>query len=341
MGAGRGGRGLIESDKVEILSGIRNGITIGSPISLLIPNLDYSNWKNQMAEKKGIVMPISNPRPGHADMAGSLKYGFNDVRNVLERASARETVARVAVGAIVRKLLKELNIRVLSHTIAIGKITLDKFEYSLSNVEKYVKKDPITRCIDHNTAIKMQKEIFTATKNKDTLGGVIEVIAHGVPPGLGSYVHYDRKLDARIAFSLMSIPSVKAVEIGDGIRNSSKVGSHVQDEIFYEKSKYIRKTNHAGGLEGGVTNGEDIICHIFLKPISTIGVPLKTVNIITKKQVNALTERSDICVVPRAGIVCESMLIFTIAESFLEKFGQDNLNDIKNNFANYINSRDI
>lgn len=327
MGAGRGGRGAIETDKVEILSGIRNGETIGSPIALIINNLDYVNWKDKATPV------VTNPRPGHADLPGVQKYGFSDVRNVLERASARETVARVAVGAVVRKFLTEFNIRVISHTITIGKISLGNIHYSFWDVEKLAAIDPLTRCIDHDTALLMQKEILQATKIKDTLGGEIEVIATGIPPGLGSYVHYDRKLDAKIAFNLMSIPSVKAVEIGNGIENAGKFGSLVQDEIFYEKGKYFRKTNRAGGIEGGVTNGMDIICRIFLKPISTIGKPLHTVDIITKLETTALAERSDICVVPRAGIVCESMLIFAIAEGFLENFGQDNMLDIKNNFA--------
>lgn len=328
-GAGRGGRGVIETDTVEILSGIRNGETIGSPIALIINNLDYENWKDKD------VAVVTNPRPGHADLAGIGKYGFCDVRNVLERASARETVARVAIGAVVRKFLNEFNIRVISHTIAIGKINLENNQYSFTEIEKMVANDPDTRCILPEIARRMQKEILEATKNRDTLGGVIEVIATGVPPGLGSYVQYDRRLDAKIAANLMSIPSVKAVEIGNGIENTGKSGSHVQDEIYYEKDQFIRKTNNAGGIEGGVTNGMDIVCRVFLKPISTIGKPLQTVDIKTKQKTKALAERSDICVVPRAGIITEAMLIFSLAESFLEKFGQDNLRDINNNYIAY------
>ncbi|OGG31062.1 chorismate synthase [Candidatus Gottesmanbacteria bacterium RIFCSPLOWO2_02_FULL_38_8] len=303
-GAGRGGRGLIEKDKVKILSGVRLGKTIGSPITLLVDNLDHKNWQNK------ITKTVTNPRPGHADLAGALKYGFNDIRNVIERASARETIMRVAIGSICRRFLSEFNIQIDSRIIRIGKME-----------------------IPDNSQI--EEIIIRARKKKDTLGGVIQIIARNIPPGLGSYVHWDRKLDGLIARALMSIPSVKAVEIGDGITNAGKFGSQVHDEIYYDE-KYLRKTNHAGGLEGGVTNGEDIVCRVYHKPLSTLGNPFNTINLQTKKSVKAVVERSDICVVPRAGVISEAMIAFVLSDVLLEKFGSDNLNDIKKNYQNYL-----
>ena len=310
-GAGRGGRGLIEKDQVKILSGIRHGKTLGSPIALLVENTDFANWKDIMSvhppsDQNSLLKIVTNPRPGHADLAGLIKYSFSDVRDVLERASARETIMRVAVGAICRKFLTEFGIKITSRIIQIGN----------------EKKD-------------WEKVILEATKRKDTLGGIIEITTKGVPPGLGSYVHWDKKLDSKFAQALMSIPSVKAIEIGEGIENASKYGSMVQDEIYFD-GKYKRKTNRAGGLEGGVTNGEDIIVRVYHKPISTLGNPLNSVNIKTKKPEKALIERSDICVVPRAGVISESMLAFVLADAMLEKFGSDNLDDIKRNYLSFL-----
>ncbi|OGG18996.1 chorismate synthase [Candidatus Gottesmanbacteria bacterium RIFCSPHIGHO2_02_FULL_39_14] len=314
-GAGRGGRGLIEKDKVKILSGVRLGKTIGSPIALLVENSDFQNWKVTMSvhppsEQTSHLREVSNPRPGHADLAGALKYGFSDIRNVIERSSARETIMRVAIGSICRRFLSEFNIQIDSRIIRIGKME-----------------------IPDNSQI--EEIIIRALKKKDTLGGVIQIIARNVPPGLGSYVHWDRKLDGLIARALMSIPSVKAVEIGDGITNAGKFGSQVHDEIYYDE-KYLRKTNHAGGLEGGVTNGEDIVCRVYHKPLSTLGNPFNTINLQTKKSVKAVVERSDICVVPRAGVISEAMIAFVLSDVLLEKFGSDNLNDIKKNYQNYL-----
>lgn len=330
LGAGRGGRGVIEKDAVQILSGVRLGKTIGSPIGLLINNLDFENWKNIGAENK-----VTNPRPGHADLAGVLKYHFDDARNVLERASARETAMRVAVGAICKKLLAGFDILIASHTIQIGKIKLESKIQDLSEILNVDQSDPEVRCIDEVVSKRMKQAIIEATINKDTLGGVIEMIASHVPPGLGSYVHYDRKLDGLIAQALMSIPSVKAVEIGEGIANSSELGSHAQDEITINGKSISRKTNRAGGLEGGVTNGENIVVRVFHKPISTLGNPLNTIDLKTGKATKALIERSDICVIPRAGVISEAMLAFILANSFLEKFGTDTLVEIANSFSNY------
>ncbi len=330
LGAGRGGRGEIEKDEVQILSGIRFGKTIGSPISLLVKNLDHENWQKTQAELK-----VTNPRPGHADLAGALKYHFDDARNVLERASARETVMRVAVGAICKKFLAEFKILIASHTIQIGKIRLESKIQDFSEVFNVDKTNPEVRCIDKKISNMMKQAIIEATVNKDTLGGVIEIIASHVPPGLGSYVHYDRKLDGLIAQSLMSIPSVKAVEIGEGIENVSELGSRAQDEIILKGGNIKRKTNRAGGLEGGVTNGENIIVRVFHKPISTLGNPLNTVDLKTLQPSRALVERSDICVIPRAGVISEAMLSFVIVKAFLEKFGSDTLVEITDNFHQY------
>lgn len=329
-GMGRGGRGLIETDSIEILSGIRHGQTIGSPITLQIINRDYANWQNKK------IPAFTNPRPGHADLAGYLKYGFSDMRDVLERASARETIARVAIGAICRKLLAEFGIAIASHTVAIGQVQIPDHLYSFEEVTKVFHTDPETRCLDSKAALKMKAAILTAIKAKNTLGGIVEIQAENVPVGLGSYVHFDRKLDGRLAQALMSIPSVKAVEIGSGIAIAALQGSEVHDEISLQNGKINRITNRAGGLEGGVTNGEMLILRVFHKPVSTMGNPLKTVDLASKKETTALIERSDICVVPRAGVISEAMTAYVLADAFLEKFGSDNLNDIKNSFNHYL-----
>ena len=333
-GYGRGGRGKIETDEVKILSGVRQGKTLGSPIALVVENKDFANWQDRMGIEPSELptKPATTPRPGHADLAGVLKYQTDDIRNILERASARETVMRVAVGAICRKFLKEFGIEIASHTIRIGHISLIRPIHSFSEVKAVYQKDPDIRCIDAEISAKMREEIRQTTIKKDTLGGVIEIIAHNVPVGLGSHVHWDRKLDGKISQALMSIPSVKAVEIGDAIAASSSYGSEVQDEIFMGNGKFIRKTNRLGGIEGGITNGEDIICRVYHKPISTLGNPLNSVDIKTKQPTKALIERSDVCVVPRAGIISESMLAFVLAQAMLEKFGGDNIKETKRNF---------
>ncbi len=337
---GRGGRGLIETDRVQILSGVRFGKTIGSPIALFIENKDFKNWEEKMSiEDKDQSfkdsIAITRPRPGHADLVGVQKYGFDDVRNVLERASARETVGRVAAGSIFKQMLEMFGIEIASHTVQIGRITLTRTNYDFEDINKVYDLDPEIRCIDKITSDLMKQEIRKARANKDTLGGVVEIWAVNVPPGLGSYVQYDRRIDGQISQALMSIPSVKAVEIGTGIDNARLHGSKVQDEIFYLKDKgYYRKTNRAGGIEGGVTNGMSIVCRAYHKPISTIYKPLQTVDIRTKQQVKATVERSDICVVPRAGVISESMLAFIIAQNILEKSGKDTVIEIKKSVRN-------
>lgn len=351
-GAGRGGRGKIEGDKVKILSGVRHGKTLGSPIALLVENQDFANWKEIMSSEpnnpvgvkllhpRGDVAShlgkITNPRPGHADLAGSLKYHFDDIRNVLERASARETIMRVAVGAVCKKLLSEFGVFTASHTIQIGQIRLNREPKNFQEIADVYITDPEVHCIEKEISQKMKHEILETTIKKDTLGGVIEIVAHNVPVGLGSYVHFDRKLDGRIAAALMSIPSVKAVEIGEGMVNVRQFGSEVHDEIYFANNKFYRKTNRAGGLEGGVSNGEDIVCRVYHKPLSTVGNSLNTVNIKTKQPTKAVVERSDICVIPRAGVISECMLAFVLADAFLGKFGGDNMSETKRNYLSYL-----
>ncbi len=341
FGAGRGGRAKIETDVVEILSGVRFGKTLGSPIALIVRNNDFKNWEGKMdveniEDIKRTAIPVHNPRPGHADLAGVQKYAFTDIRNVLERASARETVMRVAVGAICKTLLSEFGISIASHTVQIGNVFLKEKSYTFQEIENVYVTDPDTRCIDKQTGEEMARRVLDARIKKDTLGGVIEIYAIGVPPGLGSHVHFDRKLDGLLSGALMSIPSVKAVEIGEGIENSGKFGSLVHDEIGFKDDKYVRKTNRAGGIEGGISNGQPIICRVYHKPISTLNQPLETINIATKEKTQALIERSDVCVVPRAGVISESMIAYVLSVALLEKFGSDSVTEVKRNFINYM-----
>lgn len=331
---GRGGRGIIEDDKIDILSGIYHGKTIGSPITIYIENKDFKNWKNKTEDDT----KVTNPRPGHTDLSGYLKYGFNNIRPVIERSSARETTARVAAGAIFKQFLAHFGIQIASHTLQIGSVKLAKTDYTFEEVSHVFENNPDIRCIDAQTSEAMKEAINQARINKDTLGGVVEIWAVNVPVGLGSYVQYDQKIDGQIAQALMSIPSVKTVEIGDCINNIEKTGSKFHDEIFYDPNKgYLRKTNHAGGIEGGVTNGMPIILRVYHKPISTLYNPLKTMNIETKKESTATVERSDICIVPRGGVVAESMLSFVLTQNFLTKFGSDNMDDIQQAYENYLN----
>ena len=344
--AGRGGRAAIETDEVEILSGIRHGKTIGSPITLLIRNKDFENWKDQMSPHPLDAKPasptgrrltlnaVTKPRPGHADFAGVVKYGFDDVRNVLERASARETVTRVAGGAVFKRFLEEFGIEIASHTVQIGVVKITQ-PHSFEEIKAIFETDPQTRCCEPEIGKQMADAILQARKDKNTLGGVVEIIAHKVPIGLGSHVQWDRKLDGQLAQALMSIPSVKAVEIGDGITNVGKQGSDVHDELVKDEQGIARATNRAGGIEGGISNGTDIICRVFHKPISTLMKPLQTVDLATGNAAEAHVERSDVCVVPRAGVISESMLAYVLAKEILTKFGGDNITETKRNFENY------
>jgi len=327
QGYGRGERMKIEKDHARIISGLKQGTTIGSPVSIVIENKDFSIDK---------LPEVKNPRPGHADLAGILKYGFNGARAVLERASARETATRVAIGALCKLLLGEFKIRILSHVVMIGGVECHTSNLSFDEVSKTLPGSKIN-CADRASEKLIIEEINNATEKKDTLGGIFEVIAEGVPPGLGSYVQSDRRLDARLASSVMSIPAVKAVEIGEGIESAKKLGSRAHDEIFYSKTKGIyRKTNNAGGIEGGVSNGENIVVRGYMKPVSTLKKGLNTIDISTKESAKAATERSDVCAVPSAGVIGEAVCAFVISNALLEKFGGDSLSEIKRNYRSYV-----
>jgi len=333
-GYGRGERMKIERDRVEILSGLVEGKTIGSPFGLMIKNKDWENWQ----EKE--YPPLTIPRPGHADFSGAIKYGFKNLREVLEKASARQTAMRVAIGSAASTLLEEFNIEIYSYVLKIGQVKARRITSFNSKIKTEINKSPVY-CIDGIASIGMCREIDRAREKGDTLGGVFEVVITGVPIGLGSYVQWDRRLDARLASALMSIPGVKAVEIGKGIEASEKKGSAVHDEIFTQEEsekdsfRYYRKTNRAGGIEGGVTNGEKVVIRAYLKPIPTLINPLRSIDFATKKETQAIYQRSDICVVPAASVVGEAVAAWEIAVAFLEKFGGDSLVEIKKNFKNY------
>ncbi|MFH1825503.1 MAG: chorismate synthase [Candidatus Firestonebacteria bacterium] len=327
-GYGRGDRMLIEKDSAEILSGVRDGVTIGSPITILINNKDWENWK----DKK--VPPITTPRPGHADLSGVIKYNYEDVRNVLERASARETAVRVAAGAVAKKLLKEFNIVVAGYVVEIGGIKTDLKNMTIKDLARI--ENSLLRCADKKAEERMIKRIDLIKKRKDTIGGIFEIKVINVPVGLGSFMQWDRRLDTRLAGAVMSIPGIKGVEIGLGFRGASLSGSKYHDEIFYKAKEFFRKTNNAGGIEGGISNGEDIILRAVMKSISTLYKPLNSIDIITKKKAKATVERSDICAVPSACVVAEAVASVEIASLFLEKFGGDSLNEVKRNYNSYV-----
>ncbi len=342
-GYGRGGRMKIETDAAQFLSGVRHGETIGSPIAILIENRDWPNWKEAMAveaspETRAKYKPLSPPRPGHADLAGSLKFNLRDARYVLERASARETTARVAAGALAKLFLKEFGIQVASHVIAVGRVVLSEANVPFDKVLGLQDREEIVlSCVDPETEQRMKAEVDQALKSRDSVGGVFEVIARGVPPGLGSCAQWDEKLDGQLAQAVMSIQAVKAVEIGSGVANTTAFGSQVHDEIGYDRkaSKFVRPTNRAGGLEGGITNGEDVVVRGYLKPISTLRQPLGSVDFETKETVKAAYERSDVCVVPAAGVIGEAMVALVLARAFLEKFGGDSVQETRRNFEAY------
>lgn len=325
-GYGRGDRMKIESDTAEILSGLRNNETIGSPVAIMIKNAD-----TRIDE----LPKIHSPRPGHADLAGAMKYGRRDMRDILERSSARETAARVAAGAVCKILIAEFGIDIFSHVIHIGGI--DAHASGLGPADlKNIAASSALRCADKAAEKLMCEEIDKASSDGDTLGGIFEVIITGQPAGLGSHVQWDRKLDARLAMSVMSIQAVKGVEIGGGFSLARRMGSKSHDEIVYRSGRFDRLTNNAGGIEGGITNGEPIIIRAAMKPISTLRKPLKSVDIITKEATNAAVERSDVCAVPSAGAVAEGVCAFEIAYAFLEKFGSDSMSEISKNYQNYI-----
>jgi chorismate synthase len=342
LGYGRGGRQKIEKDRAEIFAGVRHGQTIGAPIAVRIENRDWSNWEKILSVEASDAPEASSkklvaPRPGHADLAGSQKFNFHDARYVLERASARETAARVAAGAFARQLLSQFGIRIASHTIQVAHVRL----------ERAVKWEEIAticgdlesplRCVDAQVQERMKAEVDAALKAGDTVGGVFEIVAHGVPVGLGSHAQWDEKLDGRLAQALMSVQAVKAVEIGSGILAAGSYGSEVQDEISYDRTerRFQRSSNRAGGLEGGITNGEDVVIRGYLKPISTLRKALSTADMVTKEPVQAAYERSDWCVVPAGGVAGEAMVALVLADAFLQKFGGDSLAETQRNFESY------
>ena len=343
QGYGRGGRMKIETDKAHILSGVHHGITIGSPIAVLLENKDWKNWQESLPVAEGDPTKhkaVKSPRPGHADLAGALKYNFSEARYVLERASARESAARVAVGALAKLLLREFGIEVLSHVISVGSASLEN-EVSWEQIKTVANQNEILlSCADPDTEQRMKEEVDKVLRTGDSVGGVFEVVAHNVPPGLGTYAQWDERLDAMLAAAVMSLQAVKAVEIGSGISAAASPGSQVHDEIGYEaKSRYTkfsRAHNNAGGIEGGVSNGEEIRVRGYLKPISTLRRPLQSVDFATREPVKAPYERSDVCVVPAAGVAAEAMVALTLARAALEKFGGDSVLETKRNFEGYI-----
>jgi chorismate synthase len=348
MGYGRGGRMKIESDEVEILSGIRGGKTLGSPISLLIRNNDWINWQDVMDTEKtsGSESKVSIPRPGHADLTGISKYNFDDIRNSIERSSARETAARVAAGSVARKFLEIFGIQVGSFVESIGGI-YPKKNFAETLFQNKIRKDftawsiakkadiSDVRVLDKKHETQVINKIKAAKKKGDSLGGTFVVVTSGVPVGLGSFVHYDKKLNAGIASAVMSINAVKAVEIGAGHESAESYGSKVHDEIIRSGKNLLRKTNRAGGIEGGISTGMPIIVRAAMKPIATLMSPIKSVNLSTMRNVDARRERSDFVAVPSCSVIAESMLAWVIAEHFVEKFGGDSIEEIKDNFNNY------
>lgn len=340
-GYGRGGRMKIEQDQVELLSGVRHGLSLGSPIGLLIKNKDWNNWTEVMDTAPREIAAaksrrISRPRPGHADLAGGQKFGARDLRNILERASARETAARVACGALAKQLLGVFGIDIRSHVIQLGGIPEKPLEISWADISN-ISDDAPLRCANSEMQQRMVELIDATREAGDTVGGVFEVVARGVVPGVGSHTSWDLKLDGRLAQAIMSIPAVKAVSIGAGTEASALPGSEVHDEIAYsnESKEFIRQTNRAGGLEGGISNGEEIRVRGHLKPLSTLRRPLRSVDIDTKNEETATFERSDITAVPAAGVIGEAMIALTLAAAMREKFGGDSIGEMKRNFEGY------
>jgi chorismate synthase len=345
QGYGRGGRMRIERDAAHILSGVRHGKTIGSPIAMQIANRDWKNWEEILPVETGDPekhKAVTSPRPGHADLAGALKYDFPDARYILERASARESTARVAGGALAKMLLRELGVEVLSHVVRVGKAELER-PYEWSELVALAKKDEVLlNCIDAEAEQRMKGEVDKILRTGDTVGGIFEVVVHGLPPGVGTHANWDERLDGILAQAVMSLQAVKAVEIGRGVTAAESIGSEVHDAIAYAEqqdadkpTRFLREHNNAGGIEGGISNGEDVTVRGYLKPISTLRRPLASVSFATREVTKASYERSDVCVVPAAGVAAESMVALAIARLVLEKFGGDSLRELKRNVDGY------
>jgi chorismate synthase len=347
LGYGRGGRQKIEKDRAEIFAGVRHGKTIGAPVALRIENRDWANWEKALPVEDSPDLASHDkklvaPRPGHADLAGSQKFNFHDARYILERASARETASRVAAAAFAKLLLRQFGTEIASHTVQVGHVRLDRKATWDEIVRVSADLDSPLRCVDTSVQDKMKAEVDAALKAGDTVGGIFEVIARNVPVGLGSHAQWDEKLDGRLAQAVMSIQAVKGVEIGAGVAAAGSYGSEVQDEISYDKSarRFRRSSNRAGGLEGGITNGEDVIVRGYLKPISTLRRALGTADMVTKEPVQAAYERSDWCVVPAAGVAGEAMVALVLADAFLQKFGGDSIAEMRRNFDAYARQID-
>jgi chorismate synthase len=350
QGYGRGGRMKIETDKAHLLSGVRHGKTIGSPIAIEIVNRDWKNWEEKLPVEPGDPakhQAVASPRPGHADLAGALKYNFPDARYVLERASARESTGRVAAGALAKLFLRTLGIEVLSHVIRVGRVELDRTATWDDIAAVAAKNEIMLSCIDPATEARMKEEVEEVSRTGDTVGGVFEVVVRGAPAGLGTYANWDERLDGLLAWSVMSLQAVKAVEIGRGVTAAESFGSKVHDPIHYapentgedasaRPTRFTRPHNNAGGIEGGVSNGEDIVIRGYLKPISTLRRPLESVRFDTREPTSASYERSDICVVPAAGVAAEAMVALTVASLAQQKFGGDSALEMKRNFDGYI-----
>ena len=335
-GYGRGGRMKIETDRVTITSGVRGGETLGSPIVLTLENKDFASWQGRMGAEPFETPPeaLTRPRPGHADLAGGLKYGRRDLRDILERASARETAARTAAGAVARAMLAAAGVEGFAHVLQIGEVIAEVHSFSATEIRERARASDLA-CADPEAESRMRDAIKAASHAGDTLGGRFEVVVLGAPAGLGSHVQWDRKLDGRLAQALMSIQAIKAVEIGDGFAGSARRGSLVHDPIGWDGLQFVRETNHAGGIEGGISNGEPIVCRAAMKPISTLRRPLRSVDIITKAPLDAAFERSDICAVAAASVVGEAMGALTMGDALLEKFGGDSMGELLCNLHAY------
>ena len=342
QGYGRGGRMKIETDKAHIVSGVRHSQTIGSPIAILLKNRDWENWTEALPveDTEGSddkAKPVKRPRPGHADLAGCLKYNFHDARYILERASARETTSRVAVGGFAKLLLEQFGVSILSHVIAVGNVALERDAGWDEIVALSEKDEVLLNCVDPEVEQRMKAEVDEAYKTGDTRGGVFEVVAHNVPVGLGSHITWDSRLDGRLSQAIMSMQAVKAVEVGRGMLAAMSPGSKVQDTIHYDNARraFTRGSNFAGGLEGGMSNGQDIVVRGYIKPISTLRRPLESVDFDTREPSTAAYERSDVAVVPAAGVIGEAMVAIALAGAFLEKFGGDSLEETRRNFDGF------
>ncbi len=342
QGYGRGGRMKIETDRARVVSGVRHSKTIGSPIAIVIENKDWKNWAEALPVEAGDTAedkrkPVTRPRPGHADLAGSMKYNFPEARYVLERASARETTARVALGAVAKQFLGEFGIEVLSHVVAVGPARLERAASFEELIALSRREEVLLNCVDAEAEQRMKAVVDQAYRTGDTVGGVFEVVAHGVAPGLGSHVAWDLRLDGRLAQAIVSIQAVKGVEIGAAAEGASSFGSQVQDTIHYDRAerRFLRGANRAGGIEGGMTNGQDVVVRGMLKPISTLRRPLESVDLATREPALAAYERSDVCVVPAAGVVGEAMVALVLAQALIEKLGGDSLAEMKRNFEGY------